>query len=803
MRLVPLVLVVLVLLHGEARASVGSLADSSGTAVAWGWNDSGQTIVPSGQYLAADAGGSFNLGILSDGTLDAWGDNGSGQTAVPSGLFTAVAAGDFHCLGLSSDGTLVGWGFDAYGQATVPSGSYQAVAAGSYHSLAIRHDDTLTGWGDNLSGQTNVPSGTFTAIASGADYSLGLRTDGTLAGWGNNSFGRTSVPSGTFTAVAAAPYHGLAIDSDGGLAGWGDDSSGQASVPSGEFTAIAGGLDHSLGITVEGSLIGWGDNTYGQIDVPDGTFVQVSAGNYHSLALRARTAYDGDLLVGYAGPPTGPNGLRANLNRSISVAGDAILEAPLFLHHNPTMTVGGKLTIEPTTWLNVVDSATIITGDGIDVQSGAWLFVPANLTLTSHGPLMGGGMVEIEKNLSVGLTAASIFTGELNLWEGAALSFSDTGTITPNIVSVQTNAEIRITAGQRLLADSTFFNSGRVEALGNGNVLGGQAEIDFGDNESNGVDGLITGHDAVFRFGRGLGMDNDGAIALTSGVNDIFGDLTNQLSGAVVVTGGAQATFYDDVLNDGSIVVRQLGGVASTATFLGDYTGSGGTSGGGDILFEGDLRPGHSPAAIEFDNNVALGPGARVVIELGGTAPGSLHDTINIGGAAVLDGLLEVALIEEAPGVGTFVPNAGDSFEILTAGNLVGSFAAESLPAIPGRPGLQWLIDYDTAADRVLLTVAPYFEADFDLDGDVDGADLSLWRNGFSTGCCTATKGDGDYDKDGDVDGSDFLGWQREFGSSSGTVGAAVPEPASLALAFVMATVAAAPQRRGIRRSFR
>ena len=52
--------------------------------------------------------------------------------------------------------------------------------------------------------------------------------------------------------------------------------------------------------------------------------------------------------------------------------------------------------------------------------------------------------------------------------------------------------------------------------------------------------------------------------------------------------------------------------------------------------------------------------------------------------------------------------------------------------------------------------------ADFDGDGDVDGADFLKWQQGFPT-ASGATKADGDADGDGDVDGQDFLIWQQWY----------------------------------------
>jgi len=57
-------------------------------------------------------------------------------------------------------------------------------------------------------------------------------------------------------------------------------------------------------------------------------------------------------------------------------------------------------------------------------------------------------------------------------------------------------------------------------------------------------------------------------------------------------------------------------------------------------------------------------------------------------------------------------------------------------------------------------------DADFDRDGDVDGADFLLWQEGFGI-MFGAVKGDGDADGDGDVDGADLECWEAHYGSKT------------------------------------
>jgi sugar lactone lactonase YvrE len=85
--------------------------------------------------------------------------------------------------------------------------------------------------------------------------------------------------------------------------------------------------------------------------------------------------------------------------------------------------------------------------------------------------------------------------------------------------------------------------------------------------------------------------------------------------------------------------------------------------------------------------------------------------------------------------------------------------------------------------------------ADFDGDGDVDGADLVNWTTGFGL-AAGMTKTHGDADGDADVDGNDFLTWQRGLTGSSGAATAAnAPEPSACML-LVLAALAMGPTRR-------
>jgi autotransporter-associated beta strand protein len=116
----------------------------------------------------------------------------------------------------------------------------------------------------------------------------------------------------------------------------------------------------------------------------------------------------------------------------------------------------------------------------------------------------------------------------------------------------------------------------------------------------------------------------------------------------------------------------------------------------------------------------------------------------------------------------------------------VGTAAEFTSPLITGTGFLQ-----------VSTFVPPPSPADFNGDGFVNSIDMGIWEGGFET-AGSATPQQGDADGDLDVDGADFLTWQQELNlPAAAPAGAAVPEPAGLALA---ACAIAAVGRRRVRK---
>ena len=131
---------------------------------------------------------------------------------------------------------------------------------------------------------------------------------------------------------------------------------------------------------------------------------------------------------------------------------------------------------------------------------------------------------------------------------------------------------------------------------------------------------------------------------------------------------------------NGTLVVSTVGNIQSSAVFAGAFSGSGGFTGGGDVFFEGDLRP-SDPVEVTFGGNAYLEGSTNTVMQLAGPIAGSQYDQIKVTGQLVLAGDLDVELLDG------FEPQAGETFQLFS-GPLSGAFGQVTLPALSN--GLSW-----------------------------------------------------------------------------------------------------------------
>jgi len=376
----------------------------------------------------------------------------------------------------------------------------------------------------------------------------------------------------------------------------------------------------------------------------------------------------------------------------------------------------------------------------------------ATLWLDNGGDLSVIGGLSINDGGRIELGAGRVLAANSMINRGV---LTGSGTVQAPMLN-DTSGQIRLSAGQRMvIASPNQLNAGKIEVIG--------AEIEFIDDLHNGpLTGLITGSDAVMRFGGGL--VNDGALALGFGTNRVHGEILNMPDGRVIVSGASQATFYGDVFNDGAVHVS----AGSMAIFFGDFAGAG-TTGTGTVFLEGDTRPGFSPGEMSFGGDVSIGPFASLDIELGGLVGGDEYDRLIAAGDLTLGGTLQVTLIDG------FAPQVGDSFDILDFCSLAGGeFNAVDLPELTGRKA--W--DESALYTDGVISVIAMLHGDTDVDWDVDDDDYDRFVAVFGDTGDWRT----DFNEDGVVDLTDFVLMRENFGVTPGSApglapSATTPEP--------------------------
>lgn len=278
---------------------------------------------------------------------------------------------------------------------------------------------------------------------------------------------------------------------------------------------------------------------------------------------------------------------------------------------------------------------------------------------------------------------------------------------------------------------------------------------------------------------------NNGEIRNAAGIANVrerllfTGDLANN---ANIESIGGEIEFLGAVANVGPDA--QVVAIDAILRFGGGVI----NSGGANIFLENTLI--YVPAGQSFasEGSLTLWAGESTLVgdlELASTnilnvELGDPYSRLEVVGDAALGGSVNIFLADD------YLPQFGDSFEIIDADSRAGSFT--TVGGGGGGAGF-WQASY-TATSAILNYMSDLpitLMSDFDGNGFVDGADLAILRMNF--GLMPATQADGDGNGDGRVDGADLLLFQQQLGMFPPVVPAGsanagtVPEPSGLVLA--------------------
>lgn len=255
-------------------------------------------------------------------------------------------------------------------------------------------------------------------------------------------------------------------------------------------------------------------------------------------------------------------------------------------------------------------------------------------------------------------------------------TFMSGGSITnTRTMTVQGDAEI---SGGGITNSGLFNNPSSLRLRGNALMSGGQI-----NNTKDDVLRLSN-----FALVSGGEIDNSGTILMLDDAAVTGGRIENKTDGRIERQDTGAATLGGTIENQGVI-----DGGSGSFTLTGEVSGAGSYE--GLITFNGNFRPGNSPALVTGET-MNFGASSALFMEVGGLSRGTEYDAINAVDVA-LDGLLDIALLDLG---NSFVPTLGDTFDLIIATQITGNFSSFSFATLSG--GLAFSTNLITAGANMI-----------------------------------------------------------------------------------------------------
>ncbi len=490
--------------------------------------------------------------------------------------------------------------------------------------------------------------------------------------------------------------------------------------------------------------------------------------NLANLRLSGGTAIDPNRIEG--GTINGPGELSSVDNRALHGYGTIGANIDMDGLTSELMADDGTLTLTGA----ILDVGVLGTDDSdgtLDVTN-AW-----NTNVTQEVRLKGGE-----------LTGAAIINNGTNGIRGQGLVSA----------RIQNDTVVAADSGGTLVIDNPTNNNDWDGAANIGALRAFPGStLELHDNSASLFNGTVAATNATVRA-NGFELEFDPASTLALDDAGIYRSTNaTDIGGTVTVGAGAASR----IIVPGTVVFESSSSTTLNGDLIVDNTvtrvESGATFAGGSRI----INPAGSELALEDGADVDVLVQNRGVVSLGNspgqtsgadyeqTASGLLeielaglgladYDRMSLTGVADLDGDLDVSLL------GGFVPALNDTFTILTAASIVGSFVLEDFSAAPLAAGLEWDVIYNPTSVLLEVIETPAFDpADLNMDGFVDGLDLGILLGNFEM---VATPAGGELNGTDPVDGLDLgilLGAWNPPAPLAALNATTVPEPTTLLLA--------------------
>ncbi len=319
--------------------------------------------------------------------------------------------------------------------------------------------------------------------------------------------------------------------------------------------------------------------------------------------------------------------------------------------------------------VHVLDGATIDNAGTLEVDgrvrfvNGATIEGNPSLSLVGSDAEIGGtAPLALDAFAWTAGTLAN--SGGISINPGGLLTISGSGG-----KQLANNAKLSIAGTATLAGTQSIVNLATSAAPANVNVLSGgilDLQADIGLSES-----------PISAGSNGGSLVNEGILrkSVGSGFSDVSVDWDVTNNGTIEGDSGT-LRFFGSVAHLGTV---DLGG--GNVEFRGNVSGAGNFTGTGLTTFRRDYRPGAGPTSVAFGGDLKFESStANLLLEIGGTTAGTEYDQLTVGGSASLAGTLRVSLVDL--GSGLFAPQAGNTFDIISAaGGISGQFSS-FLPAL-------------------------------------------------------------------------------------------------------------------------
>ncbi len=319
-----------------------------------------------------------------------------------------------------------------------------------------------------------------------------------------------------------------------------------------------------------------------------------------------------------------------------------------------TVIINGNATLNTSIDLT---GTVLVFGTGTFINSGG------NIQINAGGALINTGVFNIENSGTLNISGGGNFNIQGNMANSGTIN--NTGTIQTlgNIIVENTGI---VTNNSIILINSGTINNTGTITNSNSFIVSNTGIL------NNNTGGSITNTSTLYN---GTVLNNTGIVNNQSGGTfNNEGTLNNNTDGIVNNTG---------VIEDTGIIIN-----------LGTLSGQN-ISHTGDFSNAGTLNPGNTTGTYIFTNNYTQLSTAILATEIEST---SNFDAVTVTGTVNLSGTLKVSLLNG------YTPSYGDSFTIVTAGSISGTFSTLDLATnIPVNS--QWHIRYTTT--EVILELIP------------------------------------------------------------------------------------------------